>query len=328
MTNPEAPNFNDILDAQAKLSGKAIRTPLLENAELNRLTGGRIFLKSEILQHTGSFKFRGAYNFICRLDKQQKTQGLISYSSGNHAQGVAYAAKLLGAKATIIMPSDAPIIKINNTREFGAEVILYDRFGEDREAIGNKIIADTGAILIPPYDHPFIIAGQGTCGLEIIEQVKERDVKLDGVVICCGGGGLTSGAALAIKELSPRTKVYSAEPEGFDDTARSLVKGQRVSVSPDARSICDAVLTPTPGEITFFINQDLIERGLVVSDDEVRRAVKFAFNTLKLVVEPGGAVALACILHQKLETKNKAVALTLSGGNVDPSRFLECLEIN
>ncbi|MFD2207098.1 threonine ammonia-lyase [Kiloniella antarctica] len=324
----ELPNFDDVLDAQKKLLGKAVKTPLLENAALNELTGGRIFLKSEVQQHTGSFKFRGAYNFICRLNSQQKKQGLISYSSGNHAQGVAYAAKLLGVKATIIMPSDAPVIKINNTRGFGAEVILYDRFNEDREVIGNQIIAKTNAILIPPYDHPYIIGGQGTCGLEIIEQVKEHGIQLDAAVICCGGGGLTSGSALAIKKLSPQTKVYSAEPKGFDDTARSISTGRRESVSPEARSICDAVLTPTPGEITFAINRELIEKGLVVSDDEVRRAVSFAFNTLKLVVEPGGAVALAAIIYQRIKTRKKAIALTLSGGNVDPSRFIECLEGN
>ncbi|WP_419904114.1 threonine ammonia-lyase [Kiloniella sp.] len=328
MNTESAPDFSDILDARDNLLGKAIRTPLLENADLNRIAGGRVFIKPEVLQHTGSFKFRGAYNFICRLNDEQKQRGLVSYSSGNHAQGVAYAAKLLGAKATIIMPSDAPEIKINNTRGFGAEVILYNRFEDDREAIGNRIMHESGALLIPPYDHPFIIAGQGTCGLEIAEQAKEIGVVLDGVVICCGGGGLTSGAALAIKELSPTTQIYSAEPKGFDDTAKSLLKGHRVSVSPTARSICDAVLTPTPGEMTFSLNSQLVSKGLVVSDEEVRKAVKFAFNTLKLVVEPGGAVALASVLQQRIETKEKAIALTLSGGNVDPSRFLECLEVN
>ncbi|OUS16000.1 pyridoxal-5'-phosphate-dependent protein [Rhodospirillales bacterium 47_12_T64] len=328
MSTLDLPGFSDVLDAQSKLSGMSIRTPLLENVELNRVTGGRIFLKSEILQHTGSFKFRGAYNFICRLDERQKKQGLVAYSSGNHAQGVAYSAKLLGAKATIIMPSDAPDIKINNTRDFGADVVLYDRFSEDREAIGDKIIQENGALLIPPYDHPYIIAGQGTCGLEIVEQAKERNVILDATVICCGGGGLTSGSSIAIKELSPSTLIYSAEPADFDDTARSLVMGQRVSVSPDARSICDAVLTPTPGELTFSLNRTFVEKGLVVTDEEVRRAVKFAFNTLKLVVEPGGAVALAAVLHNKIDTKKKAIALTLSGGNVDPSVFKECLDVS
>ncbi len=328
MSTLDLPGFSDVLDAQSKLSGMSIRTPLLENVELNRVTGGRIFLKSEILQHTGSFKFRGAYNFICRLDERQKKQGLVAYSSGNHAQGVAYSAKLLGAKATIIMPSDAPDIKINNTRDFGADVVLYDRFSEDREAIGDKIIQENGALLIPPYDHPYIIAGQGTCGLEIVEQAKERNVILDATVICCGGGGLTSGSSIAIKELSSSTLIYSAEPADFDDTARSLVMGQRVSVSPDARSICDAVLTPTPGELTFSLNRTFVEKGLVVTDEEVRRAVKFAFNTLKLVVEPGGAVALAAVLHNKIDTKKKAIALTLSGGNVDPSVFKECLDVS
>ncbi|KLN59882.1 pyridoxal-5'-phosphate-dependent protein [Kiloniella spongiae] len=318
--------YDDICKARQQLKENAIYTPLVENAELNRITGGRIFLKAEILQHTGSFKFRGAYNFISTLSMEQKKRGLLTFSSGNHAQGVAYASKLLDANATIIMPSDAPKIKIENTRLYGAQVILYDRFNEDREAIGADIINSTGALLIPPYDHPLIIAGQGTCGVEIIEQLSAKNVTLDAMVSCFGGGGLTSGIAIAIKEKSQNTKIYSAEPFGFEDMARSLKAGKRVSNDPKARSICDAVLTPTPGKIPFALCTELLEQGLVVSDEEVKTAVKFAFKTLKLVVEPGGAVALAAVLHNKLPTKKRATALTLSGGNVDPSTFKMCLE--
>ncbi|KKJ76777.1 pyridoxal-5'-phosphate-dependent protein [Kiloniella litopenaei] len=326
MSSLTLPTYQDLLDAQQQLNGKSIYTPLLENATLNHLTGGRVFLKAEVLQHTGSFKLRGAYNFISTLTEKQKKRGLLTYSSGNHAQGVAYASKLLGAKATIIMPSDAPQIKIDNTRAYGAEVILYDRYNEDRETIGANIMHSSGALLIPPYDHPLIIAGQGTCGLEILEQLSPQGVHLDAVVSCFGGGGLTSGIALAFEQKSASTKIYSAEPQGFDDMARSLVSGKRLSNEVSARSICDAVLTPTPGQVTFSICNDLLEQGLVVTDDEVKAAVKFAFNTLKVVVEPGGAVALAAILHKKIETKKKAIALTLSGGNVDPSIFKMCLE--
>lgn len=326
MSSIALPTYNDICKARENLHEKAIYTPLIENAELNHITGGRIFLKAEVLQHTGSFKFRGAYNFICTLSKKQKEQGLLTFSSGNHAQGVAYASMLLNAKATIIMPSDAPEIKIENTRSYGAKVILYDRFNEDREAIGAEIINSTGALLIPPYDHPLIIAGQGTCGTEIIEQLLDKGVIPDAMVSCFGGGGLTSGIALAVKEKSKSTKIYSAEPLGFDDMSRSLEAGKRLSNDPKARSICDAVLTPTPGKIPFSLCSELLEEGLVVTDQEVKAAVKFAFKTLKLVVEPGGAVALAAVLHNKLPTKKKAIALTLSGGNVDPSTFKICLE--
>lgn len=321
----QRPAYADVLDAAKQLTGKAIRTPLLENAVLNARTGGRIMIKPEVLQHTGSFKFRGAYNFISRLSDEERKRGLLTYSSGNHAQGVAFAARLLGAKATIIMPSDAPRIKIENTRAHGAEVILYDRFGESREEIGNRIQKESGALMVPPYDHPWIVAGQGTCGLEIAVQAEEAGATLDAAVICCGGGGLTSGTALALNKLSPQTKVYSAEPAGFDDMARSLAGGKRVGNAPDARSICDAVLTPMPGELTFALSLELLSGGLVVTDDEVRAAMKFAFETLKLVVEPGGAVALAAVLHGKLETQGKTIALTLSGGNVDAQTYQECL---
>ncbi|WP_085906855.1 threonine ammonia-lyase [Kiloniella majae] len=320
------PTYDDICEARENLNEKAIYTPLIENAELNRITGGRIFLKAEVLQHTGSFKFRGAYNFISTLSTKQKEQGLLTFSSGNHAQGVAYASKLLNAKATIIMPSDAPEIKIENTRSYEAKVVLYDRFKKDREAIGADIVNSTDALLIPPYDHPLIIAGQGTCGAEIIEQLSCKGVIPDAMVSCFGGGGLTAGIALSVKEKSPNTKIYSAEPLGFDDMSRSLEAGKRVSNDPNARSICDAVLTPTPGNIPFALCNELLEQGLVVTDKEVKAAVKFAFKTLKLVVEPGGAVALAAVLHNKLSTKKKAIALTLSGGNVDPSIFKMCLE--
>ncbi|WP_020593372.1 threonine ammonia-lyase [Kiloniella laminariae] len=319
------PGFSDVLEASERLKGKAVRTPLLENAELNRITGGRILIKPEVLQHTGSFKFRGAYNFISQLDETAQKSGLVAYSSGNHAQGVAYSAQLFGIKSTIIMPKDAPQIKIDNTRAFGAEVILYDRFRDSREDIGNKVLQETGAIFVPPYDHRNIIAGQGTCGLEIAQQVAELDLELDAAIVCCGGGGFVSGVGLALNELSPFTKIYSAEPENFDDMAKSLTAARRIENSPEARSICDAILTPTPGKLTFQLSLGFLDRGLCVSDMEVRAAMTYAFRTLKLVVEPGGAVALASVLSNKLETKGKTIALTLSGGNVDTETFKKLL---
>ncbi len=319
------PSFADVAAAAERLAGHAVETPLLSSPALDRRAGGRILLKAETLQRTGSFKFRGAYNRISRIPEDARPAGVVAYSSGNHAQGVAAAAALLGVPATIVMPKDAPAIKLANTRGYGAEVVLYDRFTEVREEIGAEIAARRGATIVRPFDDPAIIAGQGTCGLEIARQAAALEAELDAVLICCGGGGLTAGCALALAELSPRTAIYTVEPEAFDDTARSLAGGARVANDPAARSFCDALLAPTPGALTFAINRRLVTGGLSVGDAEVAAAMAYAFRTLKLVVEPGGAVALAALLSERLDARGKTVALTLSGANVDPQTYREVL---
>ncbi len=318
-------NFADLEAAAERLAGHAIVTPLLSSPALDRCVGGRILLKAETLQRTGSFKFRGAYNRISQIPEAERRAGVVSYSSGNHAQGVAAAAALLGVPATIVMPEDAPAIKLANTRGYGAEVVLYDRVTQVREEIGAELAARRGATMVRPYDDPAIIAGQGTCGLEIAHQAAAQDARLDALLVCCGGGGLTAGCALALAELSPETAVYTVEPEGFDDTARSLAAGARVANDPAARSFCDALLVPTPGELTFAINRRLLAGGISVSDAEVAAAMVYAFKTLKLVVEPGGAVALAALLAGRFDARGKTVALTLSGGNVDPETYRRVL---
>ncbi len=327
--SPAAPGFADIEAAAARLAGWAVETPLLNPPALDRKLGGRVLLKAETLQRTGSFKFRGAFNRISQIPEADRAAGVVAYSSGNHAQGVAAAAALLGVPATIVMPEDAPAIKVANTRGYGAEVVLYDRFTENREALGAALAAERGATLVRPYDDPGVIAGQGTCGLEIAQQAAARGFEIDALLVCCGGGGLTAGCALAMAELSPMTRIYTVEPAGFDDTRRSLAQvaagGARVTNDPAARSFCDALLAPTPGELTFPINRRLLAGGFAVSDAEVRAAMGYAFRTLKLVIEPGGAVALAALLAGRLETHGKTVALTLSGGNVDPETYREML---
>ncbi len=325
----KTPAFADIEAAAARLAGWAVETPLLNSPALDRKLGGRVLLKAETLQRTGSFKFRGAYNRISLIPEAERGAGVVAYSSGNHAQGVAAAAALLGVPATIVMPADAPAIKVANTRGYGAEVVLYDRLTENREALGAALAAERGATLVRPYDDPGVIAGQGTCGLEIARQAAARGLEIDALLVCCGGGGLTAGCALALAQLSPNTQVYTVEPAGFDDTRRSLAlggaEGARVVNDPAAQSFCDALLAPTPGELTFPINRRLLAGGFAVSDAEVRAAMGYAFQTLKLVLEPGGAVALAAVLAGRLETHGKTVALTLSGGNVDPETYREML---
>lgn len=321
MTHPlddaSPPTIDDVRAAAARIAGHAVVTPLLESAALNRLIGGRLLAKAEPLQRTGSFKFRGAYNTIAQLDPAARAAGVIAFSSGNHAQGVALAASLFGAHATIVMPADAPAVKIANTRAYGAEVIFYDRANGDREAIAADIIARTGAALVRPYDDRRVIAGQGTIGLEIAAQAAEAGAKLDSVVVCCGGGGLVAGCALALADAAPGVPVFAAEPAGFDDTARSLAAGARLVNQPGNKTICDAIMTPTPGVITFEINRRLLAGGLVVTDAEVERAMSLALEHLKIVVEPGGAVALAAALSGKLATEGRSIAVVLSGGNVD-----------
>jgi threonine dehydratase len=311
------PKFADIEAAAERLRDVAVRTPLLESEALNAQAGGRVLLKAECLQRTGTFKFRGAYNAISQVD----AAAAVAYSSGNHAQGVAAAAKLLNRHATIVMPADAPAIKIENTRAYGAEVRLYDRATESREAIGAEIAERTGAALIRPYDDARIIAGQGTAGLELAEQARARGATPDLALAPCGGGGLIAGCALALTEAFPGIALYAVEPAGLDDTRRSLEAGARQMNAPAATSICDALLVSTPGELTFAINRRLLAGGLTVSDDEVRGAIAFAFRQLKLVLEPGGAIALAAVLSRKLALSGRTAAVMLSGGNVDPALF-------
>ena len=320
------PSYADITAAAERLVATAVRTPLLENAALNDAVGGRVLLKAETLQRTGSFKFRGAYNFISQLDREQRRRGVVAYSSGNHAQGVAAAAALLGAPATIVMPTDAPAIKLDNTRALGATVVTYDRHSEPREEIAAQLATETGATLVPPYDHPWTIAGQGTVGLEIAAQAAMIGATPDALVVCCGGGGLTAGIATVFSEAAPTTKIYTAEPHGFDDTAQSLAAGRLMTNQPGGNSICDALLAPTPGVLTFSINKRLVTGGVSVSDDDVRRAMLFAWQSLKLVVEPGGAVALAAVLSGAVDCGDRVIAVVLSGANIDAELFSEVLK--
>ncbi len=320
-------SYDDIASAAQVLHGVAIRTPLLENKALNELAGSRLFFKPEPLQVTGSFKFRGAYNHISRLDARARKAGVIAYSSGNHAQGVAAAAHYCGAPALIVMPEDAPDVKKRGTAAWGAEIITYDRRGsEPREAIAERLCLERGLSMVRPYDDRLIMAGQGTTGLEIIQQLAEQDLTPDRVLVPCGGGGLTAGVATAIKHHRPEAEIYTVEPMGFDDTARSLASSSRQGVDPAANSFCDALLAPEPGPLTYQVNAKLCSGGLAVSDADVAIAMAAAFSHLKLVVEPGGAVALAAVLARKLDLENSITVIVLSGGNVDPALFAEVLQ--
>lgn len=318
---PFAISAADVEDAARIIAPAAIRTPLLENAVLNERCGRRVLVKFEGAQHSGSFKFRGAYNRLARLSAAERKAGVVAWSSGNHAQGVAFAARLLGIAATIVMPADAPAIKTANTRALGAEIVPYDRFTENREEIATTLATERGAVLVPSFDDPFIMAGQGTIGLEIMEQAAELGTEVGQILVNCGGGGMVSGIATVVKARQPGVAIYAVEPEGFDDTARSLTSGVRESVSPDARSICDALLSPTPGALTFPINRALLSGGLVVNDDQVREAMRLAFSALKLVVEPGGAVALAAMLAGLAPAAEDASVVVISGSNVDPDAY-------
>jgi threonine dehydratase len=313
--------FAHIEAAAGRLRGIAVKTPLLAFPALDRKLGGRVFLKPETLQIAGSFKFRGAYNRLSQLDAAARRAGVVAWSSGNHAQGVAAAAAMLGMAATIVMPADAPAIKAARTREMGAEIIFYDRLTESREKIATALARARGAVLLPSYDDPDVIAGQGTVGLELAEQAAAAGVTFDSALVCCGGGGLIAGVAIALAHTMPSANVFAVEPTGFDDTARSLVSGKRETVDPEARSICDALLAPQPGELTFAINSRRLAGGFAVTDEEVRDAMRFAFTDLKLIVEPGGAVALAALLSGRIDAEGRCIAVVLSGGNVDPGLF-------
>lgn len=325
LLNSEPPGIADIEDAAQRLAGHAVRTPLLDCPALDALCGGRILVKAEPLQRTGSFKFRGAWTFVSKLGTEAGARDVVAYSSGNHGQAVAAVGRLRGIAATIVMPSDAPALKIAATRSHGAEIILYDRYTESREAIAGAIVRDRGATLIPPFDHPWIIAGQGTAGLEIAEEMRNRGLTTDAVLVPCSGGGLVAGIATAVRDRVPGAAIFAVEPEGCDDYGRSLASGKRETNAPDARSICDALLVPTPGELTFSINRRLLAGGITVTDGDARRAMAFAFRHLKLVLEPGGAVALAAVLCDPDRWRGRTVAVMASGGNVDPATFCAAL---
>ena len=319
-------NIEMIRAAALRLQGHARVTPLLSSPVLDKIAGRRVLVKAECLQHTGSFKFRGGWSAVSMLSDEQLMNGVIAYSSGNHAQGVALAAKEHGAPAVIVMPSDAPKIKVNNTRALGAAVVLYDRANEDRDAIGQRIAKERNLTLIRPYDEPLVIAGQGTVGLEIAAQAAEAGVTEADVVVCCGGGGLTSGIALALVEDAPKMRVHPAEPAGFDDVTRSLAAGKILSNPSVSGSICDAIVTPQPGALTFPIMQAHCGAGVVVTDEDCLRAMGLAYERLKIVVEPGGAAALAAALFYPDQFEGDAIIAVTTGGNVDPATFIRALE--
>jgi threonine dehydratase len=319
------PGIAEIEAAAARLAGVVRRTPLLAGTPLDEALGARLLFKAECLQRTGSFKLRGAYNRLVQLDDEGRRAGVVAFSSGNHAQGVAAAARMLGIAAAIVMPSDAPAIKLANTRALGAEVVLYDRFAGDREAIARRLVGERGATLVPAYDDPHVVAGQGTAGFELMQQAAELGLTPDQVLVPTSGGGLTAGTAIAVRALAPRAIVYGVEPEAFDDTRRSLAAGTLLRNPPEARSICDALQSSPPGTLTFAINRELLAGILTVSDVEVQAAMARAFRDLKLVVEPGGAVAFAAVLAGKIPLAGRTTAIVLSGGNVDSGTFAAAL---
>jgi threonine dehydratase len=319
----ELPTAADVADAARVLSDVAVRTPLLVSAELDAITGARVFLKPETLQRTGSFKFRGAYNRLSRIPADRRSAGVVAMSAGNHALGVGTAAKLLGIRATNLMPKDSPTTKRERTAATGAEVVLFDRDKDDRVAMARAIAEERGAVVVPPYDDFFVMAGQGTVGREIVEDLSRLKITLDTALFPCSGGGLLAGSALAIHEQAPSAKLYSVEPEGFDDHARSFIAGERVANHKASGSLCDGLLASIPGELTFSINMQHVTRGLAVSEEEIRQAVAFAFRELKLVLEPSGAAALAALLNRRIDVRDQTVAAVLSGGNVDSDLFAE-----
>ncbi|HEX6000881.1 MAG TPA: threonine/serine dehydratase [Hyphomicrobiaceae bacterium] len=320
------PTYADVVAARQRIGALACRTPLIEHPALNAIAGGRVLLKAENLQRVGAFKFRGAYNKVAQVDAAAFPGGVVACSSGNHAQGVAAAAALRGLKSTIVMPSDAPRLKIERTKAFGGEVIAYDRVKEDRDAIAREICAERGAAFVHPFDDADVIAGQGTVGMEMMEQAAALGAVPDLVLVGASGGGLVGGVSLAVKEVRPEAQIYSVEPAGFDDLARSLARGERERNEHLSGSICDALMAATPGEITFDLARRNLAGGLAVTDEEAKAAVRFAFHELKLVVEPGGAVSLAAILARKLPLDGKTVMAVLSGGNVDPVLFAEIIQ--
>jgi threonine dehydratase len=320
-----APTPAGVRDAALRIKGAAIVTPLLENEWLNARAGGRILMKAESLQHAGSFKFRGAMTRLSRLTPEERARGVLAFSSGNHAQGVARAARLYGTQSVIVMPKDAPALKVAQVKAYGGEVVFYDRYTEDREAIGAEIAAARGLALAPPFDHVDTIEGQGTVALEAAAQAEAMGASLEAFLVCCGGGGLTAGCATILEEISPRTKILIAEPAGFDETWASINAGTRQKADQSAKTICDALASPMPGAITFPILKRRVSQGFSVTDDEVLETLAWAFKYLKLVLEPGGAAALAAVYHGKVRPSGGAIAITLSGANVDPPLFASAL---
>ena len=317
-TPAEAITIDDVRAAAQRLSDQAIVTPLLESPFINEIAGKRVLIKAECMQRTGSFKFRGAWSAISALDNESRDRGVLAFSSGNHAQGIALAAQIAGIDAVIIMPNDAPQLKIDNTRSFGAEVVLYDRpGGENREQLGETLAQERGLHLIKPYDNAYVMAGQGTCGLEIAAQAKAMGIDSANVLACCGGGGLTSGIAIALEADAPSFDVRPVEPRDYDDVIRSQVAGTRQFVTKWESTICDAIVTPAPGELTFPIIHRLCKTGLTVTDQEALQAMGHALQRLKVVAEPGGAVALAAALFHSAKLDADTIIAVISGGNTD-----------
>ena len=322
----DVPAFADIEEAAARLDGVAVETPLLRSDVLDERVGGRVFVKPECLQRTGSFKFRGAYNRISRLSEAELKRGVVAYSSGNHAQGVSAAARLMGSSATIIMPNDAPKAKVEGVHFWGGTVVFYDRATENREEIGARIADAEGRTLVPPFENKYIIAGQGTLGRELMHQARGFGQEVDKIVCCAGGGGLIAGVGLAAKSMNSDTEVWAAEPVDFDDMKLTFETGEHVVNKKLTGSICDAVITPTHGKLTWSLNKRQLSGGYAVTDEEVLDAMAFAWRHLKVVVEPGGAVALASLLSGKADVKGRTACAILSGGNVDSAMFARALE--
>ncbi len=315
------PSFDDVRAAAERLQGRIRRTPMLRHRALDAAAGGVVLVKPEPLQITGSFKLRGATNAALRLDPTARKGGVVTHSSGNHGQAVAAACHSLGIPALIAMPQDAPAVKVEATRAWGAEIHFFDRHNTDRDALAVELAQKRGATVIPPFDHPDVIAGQGTALLELLEDAKAAGLQIDQFAINTGGGGLLAGSALSAKALAPQAKIYAVEPEGWDDYGQSLRAGERIPADGKGAGLCDSLLSKAPGVLTFAINAPRVADGLMVTPDEVFAAMRFAFTHLKVVVEPGGAVSLAALLAGKLESRDRVTGLILSGGTVDPGIF-------
>lgn len=320
------PTSEDVLDAARRLHGHVLRTPVLRDDALDEIAGAKLWFKCENLQITGSFKIRGATNRLLQLSPEEREKGVVAFSSGNHAQGVARAAKNFRMPALIVMPSDAPAIKVEGVRRDGAEIRLYDRDSESREEIADEETQKRSATLLPSFDDPYIIAGQGSAGVEFGQQIRDANTPLDHIICCAGGGGLITGLALGYRHFDPDVAIWTAEPEAHDDWRRSLAADRIEVNAPGTRSICDAILTPSPGDLTWALGRDLLAGGCAVSDAQITEAMRLAFRHLKLVVEPGGAAALACALYDLPEAaKGKSIGVVLSGGNVDPAQYARIL---